>query len=96
VKVNLHEQILRWRQDLVARGRLPVAKRLMMWGIGGVMTHPWLYDRGGWLLRKTLNRIPRPLTTNRLNPWTLGREMPRFPKHSFKELAKNRKRTENE
>jgi L-lactate dehydrogenase complex protein LldF len=91
VRINLHEQLLEWRKEIVKAKHLPVSKRLMMWGLGRVMTNPGLYRLGGKLGGRMLNTLPDFILNNRLNPWTKGREMPVFSKKSFREEYKKRK-----
>lgn len=90
VKINLHEQLLEWRKTIVRAGKLPVSKRFMMWGLGGVLLRPRVYRFGGKWGGKLLKVIPGFILKNRLNPWTKGREMPVFAKKSFYELYKKR------
>jgi len=90
VKINLHEQLLEWRKDVVRAGKLPMAKRLMMWGLGLVLTHPMIYRVGGKVGGKILNATPDFIIKNKLNPWTKGRDMPKFSSKSFSEMYKKR------
>ena len=90
VKINLHEQLLEWRKDVVRAGKLPLAKRVMMWGLGQVLTHPMVYRVGGKIGGKMMNAMPNFLLRNKLNPWTKGREMPKFSSKSFREMYKKR------
>ena len=91
VKINLHEQLLDWRKEIVKAGKLPIIKRLMMWGMGGVLLRPKVYRFSGKWGGKLLGIIPGFILKNRLNPWTKGREMPVFAKKSFSEMYKIRK-----
>lgn len=91
VKINLHEQLLQWRKEIVRGGGLAYSKRLMMWGIGTVMLHPALYRQAGKWGGRMLSFLPKSMVNNRLNPWTKGREMPVSASKSFNELYKNRK-----
>lgn len=91
VKINLHEQLLDWRKELVKAGKLPVSKRLMMWGLGRVFTHPRLYRTAGKAGGKLMGLLPAALISNRLNPWTKGRKMPVFAQKSFHQLYQERK-----
>lgn len=90
VKINLHEQLLEWRKEVVRAGQLPLSKRLMMWGLGRLLLHPFGYRHGGKIGGKLLQAFPKVLIKNRLNPWTRGREMPVFAKKSFYQLYKER------
>lgn len=90
VKINLHEQLLDWRKEVVRAGELPVSKRIMMWGLGKVLLSSSMFRIGGKLGGRMLRIIPKGLLKNRMNPWTKGREMPVFAKKSFNELYKKR------
>lgn len=85
VKIDIHEQLYRWRQDIAAEGLLPRAKG---WGMGAasqVFSHPRLYDFSGKMARAALKLLPRFAVYNGLNEWGRERELPEVPKESFKE-----------
>ncbi len=85
VKIDLHHQLLTWRGELARQGHLPWSKRLAMKGTSFVFRHPWLYAWGGKLARWIVPRLPRFLIYNRFNPWGRQRELPPFPRSSFRE-----------
>ncbi|HJT34785.1 MAG TPA: lactate utilization protein B [Pirellulales bacterium] len=90
VKIDLHHQLLTWRRELAIRGLLPWHKRLAMrWG-GFVLRHGWLYRLSGKLARAIVPRLPRWLIYNRFNAWGRQRELPQFPRNSFRELYRRR------
>ena len=91
VKINLHEQLLDWRKEIVKAGQLPLGKRLMMWGLGRVLLNRHLYRQGGKLGGRVLRALPDRLVSIRLNPWTKGRKMPVFAKKSFNQLYKEKR-----
>jgi L-lactate dehydrogenase complex protein LldF len=85
VKINIHEQLWFWRQDLMADGLAPVGKTIGMKLMAFTLAHPAIYRLGGALLRRFA-----PLLNSRLNPWYKQREMPVAPKESFQEWYQKR------
>ncbi len=55
-----------------------------------VMCRTWLFNFTGKLGRVFGPHLPRFLVYNRLNAWGKQREIPAFPKKSFREQYKNR------
>ena len=90
VKIDLHHQLLTWRREIAARGLLPWHKRLAMRATSYVLRRTWLYAMFGKLARRLGPRLPRRLLYNRLNPWGKQRELPEFPRHSFRELYRKK------
>ncbi|BDG07051.1 lactate utilization protein B [Anaeromyxobacter paludicola] len=86
VRIDLHHQLLAWRGELVAQGRLPAGKRLAMKLASFVFRHPALYRLGGRVGRFLLRHLPRALLYGRWNAWGRQRELPPAPKKSFREL----------
>jgi L-lactate dehydrogenase complex protein LldF len=85
VKINIHEQLWFWRQDLMEAGLAPVGKTIGMKLMAFVLSNPAIYRLGGSLIR----RFSGVLNT-RLNPWYKQREMPVAPKESFQEWYNKR------
>jgi L-lactate dehydrogenase complex protein LldF len=85
VKIDLHHQLLTWRKEIVHLGYLSWSKRMSMKLASAVFQHPWLYRTAGWMARKVMPLVPRFLIYNRLNKWGKQRELPEFPKQSFRE-----------
>ena len=85
VKINIHEQLWFWRQDLMEAGLAPAGKTIGMKLMAITLANPVIYRIGGSLMR----RFSSLLNTN-LNPWYKQREMPVAPKESFQEWYKNR------
>ena len=48
VKIDLHSQLLTWRERLAKLGELPWRKKAEMKFLGNVLRRPWLYRLGGW------------------------------------------------
>ncbi len=92
VKIDLHHQLLTWRREIALKGCLPLSKRLPIKLASIVLKRRWLYNLAGKLARCLVPLMPRFLLYNRLNDWGKQRELPLFPKHSFRELYKRHKR----
>jgi len=90
VKINIHEQLLTWRRELVLKDLLPKSKRWGMWFGALVLKRPWLYALSGGAARWALRILPRALIYNRFNPWGRQRELPPAPAQSFRQQFKNR------
>ena len=86
-KVDLGEQIYRWRQQLDSLGKANPTKKLMSQGMKYLMERPPLFNTA-LKLAPVVNHLPRPLIYHALNAWGQGREMPRFAKQSFNEMWK--------
>ncbi|MDR3233582.1 MAG: lactate utilization protein [Planctomycetaceae bacterium] len=92
VKVNVHEQIYRWRQDLTQRKQTPLYKRLMMKAAAFVLSNNRRYNTAGALARWGLRWMPRFVVYLPLNIWGKGRENPLPPKESFKQWYRKKRR----
>jgi L-lactate dehydrogenase complex protein LldF len=91
-KVNIHEQIYRWRQELTQHKNTPLYKRVMMKAADFMLSNSWRFDTVGALARWGLRWMPRFLLYLPVNIWGKGRENPLPPQESFKQwYRKNRK-----
>jgi L-lactate dehydrogenase complex protein LldF len=90
VKIPLHNLLLDWRSEIVRRRALPWKKRAAMKWAGIVLRNTWLYTFVGKLARWIVPRLPRRAVYSRLNVWGKQRELPEFPKRSFRELYRKR------
>ena len=81
VKINIHEQLLTWRNKLGDEHKIGLLKRLSMKAGGIVLASPFLYKLSGVGL-KIVGKIS-PLYNN-ISPWSRQREMPVVPPKSFK------------
>ncbi len=91
VKIDIHEQLWKWRQVIVAEGYSPKAKTISMKIMSMVLARPAVYRFSGMMARKMMRLVPG-LFKNKLNPWYKQREMPEAPKDSFREwYLKNKK-----
>jgi L-lactate dehydrogenase complex protein LldF len=85
VKINIHEQLWFWRQDLMSAGLAPVSKTIGMKLMAFVLSNPVIYRMGGALMRRFSGVL-----NSRFNPWYKQREMPVAPKESFQDWYKKR------
>jgi L-lactate dehydrogenase complex protein LldF len=91
VKIDIHDQLYKWRQVLVKEGHTTAAKKASMRGMTLTLSNPSLYKMAGKAGRLVLKYVPG-VVNNNLNPWYKQREMPEPPKESFTEwYKKNRK-----
>jgi len=91
VKIDLHHQLLAWRKEIADRGLLSKSKVWSMKLASQVLKRPRLYRLAGLFARRIVPWLPRFLIYNRLNPWGKQRELPEFPKQSFRQQFKSRK-----
>jgi L-lactate dehydrogenase complex protein LldF len=87
VKIDIHDQLYKWRQVIVREGYAPAAKTASMNVMSYVLSSPKLYDFAGKAGRWVIKNAPF-MVSNKLNPWFKEREMPAAPKQSFKEWYK--------
>lgn len=84
VKIDINEQLWKWRQVIVAEGHAGAGKKIAMKGMAFVLSNPRLYRFAGRMGRVVMRVFPF-LLNNRLNAWYRQREMPEAPKHSFRD-----------
>ena len=89
-KIGLHNQLYKHRQNVVKAGLLGAKKRAILKVTAWVMKHPILFDFMGLVVRKIVPILPRSIVYSKANVWGRNRELPKFPKKSFKELYKER------
>jgi L-lactate dehydrogenase complex protein LldF len=90
VKIDLHHELLVWRSRLAERKLLPWKKRFGMKIASQVLRRTWLYRLAGSVARRLLRWSPRFAIYNPLNAWGKQRELPKPPRHSFRELYRRR------
>jgi L-lactate dehydrogenase complex protein LldF len=91
VKIDIHDQLYKWRQVLVKEGYSDPKKTAGMKLMASVLSSPTIYKMAGKMGRLTLKFAPFAVS-NKFNPWFKNREMPEPPKESFSEwMIKNRK-----
>lgn len=87
VKVDLAEQIYKWRQDLDGLGKANTGKKIMSGGMKFLMERPALFNAALWAA-PMVNSLPRFMKYNDFDDWGKGRELPEFAKESFNEMWK--------
>ncbi len=90
VRINLHEQLLHWREEIHQRGGTPFIKTLWLKLTARVLASPTLYSLSGKLARFALRSLPRVIVYGRFNRWGKNRELPSAPRESFRELYSKR------
>lgn len=90
VKIDLADQIYKWRQNLDSFHKADQMKKRMSKGMKFIFLNPKLYN-AGLKFAPILNHLPRFLLYNKLNAWGKGRELPAFAKESFTSLWKKGK-----
>jgi L-lactate dehydrogenase complex protein LldF len=91
VKINIHEQIYKWREIIAARHQLPFVKQEAMQVAGKVLANPRLYRTAVEAAGTSIERLPRFLMYHRLNAWGRQREVPSAPAYTFRQwYVKNR------
>ncbi|GAA4802360.1 lactate utilization protein B [Olivibacter ginsenosidimutans] len=91
VKIDIHNQLYKWRQELVKAGYTDKKKTLAMKVMANTLASPSKFKLAGKMGRLALKYAPFTVN-NRLNPWYKGREMPIPPKQSFSEWYRERKK----
>ena len=93
VKIDIHEQLYKWRQVIVQEGNAPVAKKMAMQAMTWVLSNPSVYHTAGKAGRWFM--LNAPFTVNNgLNPWFKQRDLPTPPKESFGDWYKKNKRND--
>ena len=91
VKIDIHDQIYRWRKVIAERSQLPIVKQEAMRMAGKVLSSPKLYRLAVKAAQRGLDALPRSMIYNPLNAWGRQREVPKAPRQSFREwYLKNR------
>lgn len=91
VKINIHEQIYKWRQVIAARGQLPFVKKQAMQAAGKVLASPKLYRAAVEGVSAASDYLPRFMLYSRFNAWGRQRDVPVAPQQTFRQwYIKNR------
>lgn len=85
VRINIHEQIYKWRQVIAERHQLPIVKAQAMKAAGAVLGSPRLYRAATEAANTGLAKMPRAILYNPLNAWGRQREVPGAPKQTFRQ-----------
>jgi L-lactate dehydrogenase complex protein LldF len=91
VKIDIHDQLWKWRQVVVAEGYVATSKKWGMQGMAFVLAHPAVYRISGKVGRWVMRTFPFLTNNKTFNPWYKQREMPTPPKQSFTDWYKNNK-----
>ncbi|KEO75711.1 lactate utilization protein B [Anditalea andensis] len=91
VKINIHEQLYEWRQEITKAQTSINAKSLAMKFANGIFSVPFAYKLGGSMMRGALKLLPHSITYSNLNTWGKERDLPEVPKESFKDWYKKNK-----
>ena len=94
VKIDLHHQLLAWRQEIASQRVLPWSKRWAMTLASIVLRNKWFYRSAGFVVRTLLQRLPRSLVYSRFNVWGRQRELPEIPSQSFRNWYRKQSRDE--
>lgn len=92
VKIDIHEQLYKWRQVLAREGKVGFWKRMSMKIAGKIFSSPKLYSFFGKMGRTLLRSRSKFLIYNSLNVWGKTRDLPIPEKYSFKDWYKKRKK----
>lgn len=85
VKINIHEQIYKWRQVIAERRQLPLVKREAMRMAGKILARPRLYRAAVEAAAAGIDHLPRSLVYNPFNAWGRQREVPAAPPQTFRQ-----------
>ncbi len=83
VKIDIADQIYKWRRVIVDRGQMPALEQAGMGVLGSVMAHAGIFEAAESVGLAALRILPKAVLDNPLNPWTNGREMPVPAKTTF-------------
>ncbi|KGO84840.1 4Fe-4S ferredoxin [Flavobacterium rivuli WB 3.3-2 = DSM 21788] len=95
VKIDIHDQLYKWRQEIVKSGYSPKSKTIAMEAMSVSLSKPMVYDISGKALRFTLRYAPF-VINNKLNPWYKQRDMPAAPENSFKKWYDENRNKKND
>jgi L-lactate dehydrogenase complex protein LldF len=87
VKIDIHQQLYKWRQVIVKEGYADNSKKLGMQLMTFTLSSPAVYRSAGKAGRWFLKHVPFAVN-NKFNPWYKQREMPEAPAESFGEWYK--------
>jgi L-lactate dehydrogenase complex protein LldF len=92
VKINIHEQIYKWRQIIAERRQLPMVKKEAMRVAGKILGSPRLYRMAVEAAAAGIDHLPRFMIYNPFNAWGRQREVPGAPAQTFRQwYLRNRK-----
>ena len=83
VKIDISDQIYKWRRVVASKGLLKIAKKVGMSALGATLAHEKSFRAAETLGEQALEHLPRTLLYNPLNPWGKHHEMPAVPRATF-------------
>ena len=92
VKINIHEQIYKWRQLIVKDVKQPLVKKSILKIAGVVLSKPKLYNLAGKSARFMLKYAPRFMVYSKLNAWGKARELPKVKNENFDDWYKEKRK----
>jgi L-lactate dehydrogenase complex protein LldF len=91
VKIDIHDQIYRWRQDIYDKKLLSPVKKISLKIAGKILSSGFRYDFAGRMARWGIKNMPSKLIYHPINVWGWERDLPQAPKLSFKQWYKKNK-----
>lgn len=85
VKIDIHQQLYKWRQELTKSNNAGVLKTLIMKAMGCVFANPVFYRFSGSFARFAIRFLPGFIIYSGLNKWGKQRELPEVPTESFRD-----------
>ncbi|MFZ0423308.1 MAG: lactate utilization protein B [Xanthobacteraceae bacterium] len=85
VKINIHDQIYKWRRVIAERNELPLVKKATMKAAGKLFGNPKLYRAALAATGTAIEDLPRFAIYNWFNPWGRQREVPQPPTKTFRQ-----------
>ena len=96
VKIDIHEQIYGWREDMEKNGQIQTVKKQAMKVADKVLSDPELYRIATASVSTALRILPHFAIYNRLNAWGKHRDVPEAASETFHEWYKNHRLKGNE
>jgi L-lactate dehydrogenase complex protein LldF len=87
VKINIHEQLYEWRQE-ITKAQGTNVKSISMSIANGIFAVPFAYKISAGMMRGALKILPDRITYSGLNTWGKQRDLPELPKETFKDWYK--------
>jgi L-lactate dehydrogenase complex protein LldF len=94
VKIDIHQQLYKWRQVIVKEGYADTSKKIGMQLMTFTLSSPLVFRTAGKAGRWVLKHIPFAVN-NQFNPWFKQRDMPEAPAESFGEWYKKNVKKNN-
>jgi len=89
VKIDLHDQLMRWRRELVAGGQVTTGRRWLARAASVALRDPRRYAAVGRLARRLARAMPW-MAVRAVRGWSGSRELPAVPERSFREQFEER------